>query len=191
MVIRRWFQFSLRGFLIVLTGFAVWLGWKVERARKQAEAVKAIESVGGVVQYDWQGDVSSWAKSSESWGPRGYSPAMRYAPSAASPSSQVWWQRLAGEHFFQNVRSVVFRSRLASFAISTSRPQLIDVSCRDASPSREVELLIPQLHNLPDLDTIYLQGNSEQISEEIEDRLKGDFSTCRIVRESVVTAVDH
>ena len=51
---RRWLQFSLRGFLVVLTIGCVWLGWQTERAREQANAVKAIEALGGVVQYDWQ-----------------------------------------------------------------------------------------------------------------------------------------
>ena len=50
---RRWFQYSLRSFLVVLTALAVWLGVVVNRAREQREAVKAIEALGGVVYYDW------------------------------------------------------------------------------------------------------------------------------------------
>ena len=48
---RRWFQFSLRGFLVVLTIGCLWLGWKVERAQSQREAVAKIESVGAIVYY--------------------------------------------------------------------------------------------------------------------------------------------
>ena len=51
---RRWFQYSLRSFLILLTVFAVWLGVVVNRAREQREAVKAIEALGGLVFYDWE-----------------------------------------------------------------------------------------------------------------------------------------
>jgi hypothetical protein len=51
---RRWLQFSLRGLIALLTVFAIWLGVVVNRAREQREAVKAIESLGGVVLYDWQ-----------------------------------------------------------------------------------------------------------------------------------------
>lgn len=47
-------QFSLRMFFVVLTVFALWLGNAVNRAREQRELVKAIESLGGTVQYDWQ-----------------------------------------------------------------------------------------------------------------------------------------
>lgn len=50
---RRWFQYSLRSFLVVVTALAVWLGVVVNRAREQREAVKAIEALGGSVMYDW------------------------------------------------------------------------------------------------------------------------------------------
>ena len=50
---RRWFQYSLRSFLVLVTALAVWLGVVVNRAREQREAVKAIEALGGVVLYDW------------------------------------------------------------------------------------------------------------------------------------------
>lgn len=51
---RRRLQFSLRTFLIILTVLAVWLGNAVNRAREQREVVKAIEALGGTVQYNWQ-----------------------------------------------------------------------------------------------------------------------------------------
>ena len=51
---RRWLQYSLRSFLVVLTAFAIWLGVAVNRAREQREAVKAIEALGGTVTYDFQ-----------------------------------------------------------------------------------------------------------------------------------------
>lgn len=49
---RRWLQFSLRSFLVLLTALAVWLGIVVNRVREQREAVKAIEALGGYVGYD-------------------------------------------------------------------------------------------------------------------------------------------
>ena len=65
---RRWLQFSLRGFLVVLTAFAGWLGVIVNRAREQREAVKAIEAMGGTIVYDWHGDHKcSYSKSDGRW----------------------------------------------------------------------------------------------------------------------------
>ena len=48
---RRWFQFSLRGFLVVLTIGCVWLGWKVEKARKRGRAIDAIVAMGATAYY--------------------------------------------------------------------------------------------------------------------------------------------
>ena len=50
---RRWLQFSLRTAFVLLTIGCLWLGWKVNRAGEQREAVEAIEALGGAVLYDW------------------------------------------------------------------------------------------------------------------------------------------
>ena len=46
---RRWLQFSLRGFIVVLTIGCVWLGWKIEKAHKRGQAIDALVSAGGIV----------------------------------------------------------------------------------------------------------------------------------------------
>ena len=87
---RRWFQYSLRSFLVLLTAVAVWLGVVVNRAREQREAVKAIEALGGYVIYDWQLQPS----------PGGGS-AMKPDPKPAAPA---WIRRLIGDDFFQEAK---------------------------------------------------------------------------------------
>jgi hypothetical protein len=52
---RRWLQFSLRGFIVVLTIGCVWLGWKVERARESERAIDAVRKAGCRVYYDKTG----------------------------------------------------------------------------------------------------------------------------------------
>ena len=49
---RRYLTFSLRTLFILLTVLAVWLGVIVNRAREQREAVRAIEALGGTVDYE-------------------------------------------------------------------------------------------------------------------------------------------
>lgn len=51
MLRRRWFQFSLRGFLIVVAIGCVLLVWQVEPALRQREAVQAIRAKGGQFVY--------------------------------------------------------------------------------------------------------------------------------------------
>jgi hypothetical protein len=92
---RRWFQYSLRSFLILVTGLAVWLGVVAHRARQQREAAKAIEALRGHVVYDWQ---------------------LQHTPNGAiidiqlngKPSGPTWLRRLTGDEVFQEPEIVTF-----------------------------------------------------------------------------------
>jgi hypothetical protein len=53
---RRWLRFSLRTFLVVVTLFCIWSAWYVHRARRQKEAVEAVQTYGGWAYYDHQFD---------------------------------------------------------------------------------------------------------------------------------------
>jgi hypothetical protein len=48
----RWLslQFSLRTLFIVVTLFAIWLGWQLQRIKARKDAIERIESNGGIVQ---------------------------------------------------------------------------------------------------------------------------------------------
>ena len=81
---RRWLQFSLRTFVVVITLFAAWLGYVSFRAREQQAAVARIKELGGIVQYDYQ-----------------------MPPSAEpSPPGWPWLRRLVGDEYFQDVAFV-------------------------------------------------------------------------------------
>ncbi len=53
---RRYLQFSLRTFLVVLTLVCVWFGWQVNQANQQRKAVAWVLEMGGSVQYDYEVD---------------------------------------------------------------------------------------------------------------------------------------
>ena len=80
---RRWFQFSLRTLFVLLTVLCVWLAVTVNRARKQREAVAAIEAVGGMVLYEHQYDDSE-------------------------PPGPKWLRELVGDEYFVSVDVVFF-----------------------------------------------------------------------------------
>ncbi len=90
---RRWFQYSLRSFLVILTLVAVWLGIAANRAREQREAVKAIEALGAVVIYVWQIELLSSTK-----------PSARHA----APRGPAWLRRLIGDDCFQHAQLASF-----------------------------------------------------------------------------------
>jgi len=98
---RRWFQYSLRSFLVVLTALAVWLGVIVNRARDQREAAEAIGALGGSVSYDYQLSPNLQLQ----FNPDG---TFTLNESKAGPA---WLQRLIGDDYFQNVERVCVPER--------------------------------------------------------------------------------
>jgi hypothetical protein len=182
----------LRGFLFVVTVFAVWLGWRVERAHKQREAVEVIEAIGGVVQYDWQGGIDSWETIPEAYLPSGYAPGQRLVPAGGSPNVPGWLRNLLGQHLFQEVNGVVFRTRQSVYSRDLRRG-LVDTASLypDKPQTAEIETVIPLLHNLRNLRVIYLQGTEKTISKAVEGKLRVTCPNCRVIREAmIVTAVE-
>ncbi|HUY89570.1 MAG TPA: hypothetical protein VMV10_12620 [Pirellulales bacterium] len=97
---RRRSQFSLKGFFVLLTVIAIWLGVTVNQAREQRAAVRAIEALGGTVVYDWRLRYE-------------YSEKYGFAFSIDrddDPPGPAWLRRLVGDDFFQNVEVVFFEA---------------------------------------------------------------------------------
>ena len=67
---RRWFRFSLRTLLLLVTlcsvGFA-WFGLKVHRSREQRAAVEALEKIGAVVRYGYDPQYRDGSLSGTPW----------------------------------------------------------------------------------------------------------------------------
>ena len=82
---RRKFQFSLRLMLVLITAFAVWLGWQNSRSTIQRRAVEELKGAGASVVYDFQIDASG-----------------NSVPDA-SISAPRWLVNVLGEDFFARV----------------------------------------------------------------------------------------
>ena len=50
---RRWLQYSLRTFFVLLTVLCVWLGWLTYKANEQRKAVEWVREMGGTVFYNY------------------------------------------------------------------------------------------------------------------------------------------
>jgi hypothetical protein len=89
---RRWLRYSLRTLLVFITVFGVWLGIKVDQARRQKRAVEQLLASGVQVGYKHQ-----------------------YVNGSFDPSIELnvpkWAQGLCGEDFFQTVTGVGFAPR--------------------------------------------------------------------------------
>ena len=94
---RRWFRFSLRMLLVVMTVLCVWLGFKVNAARRQKEAVDAITKAGGQVSYDYQ-MVPVKAGTTDDFS----------IDADASSIYPAWLRHLFGEDYFRSAVNVTF-----------------------------------------------------------------------------------
>ena len=67
---RRWFQFSLRTLLIVVTVSAAslgWVGWKLEQGRRERAAIAWVEEMSGSVGFDFQEEKGWWKEWTGKW----------------------------------------------------------------------------------------------------------------------------
>ena len=89
---RRWLRFSLRTMLLLVTVLSIWLGVKVNQARRQKEAVAALRESGATVRYAHQQSDAN---------PRIY---------LVEQDLDVprWLRDLTGDDFFQSVALVEF-----------------------------------------------------------------------------------
>ncbi len=73
--------------MVLVLILAVFLGWRVNKARQQARAVAAVKSHGGWVHYDYEFVSGKLTPGSEPWAPR-------------------WLRSILGDEFFQEIEQV-------------------------------------------------------------------------------------
>jgi internalin A len=67
---RSYLRFSVRGLILLVLAIGVGLGWMVQSARNQHDAVAAIEKAGGSVSYDWEWRNGTAIPAGKPWAPR-------------------------------------------------------------------------------------------------------------------------
>jgi hypothetical protein len=92
---RRWLRFSLRTLLIVVTLLGIWLGVKVDQARRQKRAVDTLRMLGAGVRYEHQ-----------------RLPDGRF-DDRIELDVPAWARNLCGDDFFQTVRGVYLWRRVS------------------------------------------------------------------------------
>lgn len=128
---RRWFQFSLRTVILVVTAICVLLFLLTNSAKKQKEAVAWVEAQGGSVDYEWsldaKGDVDRRIQRPEINKPIG------------------WLIDTLGDDYFYDVVRVWVGS-------STVKPPLSDISALSRFP-KITELWLTRI-NVNDLEPL-------------------------------------
>ena len=134
----RRFQFSLRVVLAVVTGACVWLGLVTNRAHRQRDAVREIESLGGVVYYNYHNALRT-ARAI----PAG---AVRYDRNL-KPPPRGRLQTLIGDEFFYKVEFVDLSHSAASEAqIVEFHAALPHATIKTPPPARRNGPTTPIIH---------------------------------------------
>lgn len=184
---RRWLQFSLRGLLIVLTIGCMWLGWEVERARRQHRAIDAIENVGGVVLYGPRRNPDAWETQSD---------LFRLIPLAEHSPERSWLEMQLNGFEFRKVTGVVFRLRKSHWSRhGPGGGGGVEIESMNQYLDDDILATVPLLSDLCDLRTIYLEGGTTftegvQISDAVERRLRTMFPRCQIIRDKMQIATN-
>jgi hypothetical protein len=178
---RRWYQYSLRTFLLLITVFAIWLGWLTNEARKQREAVAWVEETSGWVFYDYEFKADG-----------------TYIQNAEPPAPE-WVLQILDIHYFADVTCVDFFTseindlrplaglkdieRLALYNVPVSdltplaelnnlqRLSLIGTDVRDLTP-------LAALKNLKRFDIRVSPVDKEQVA-----KLRKALPNCEIVND--------
>lgn len=135
----RWYQFSLRTLLIVVTLFALacsWFAVKMREAERQKQAKQAILEIGGDVRYDFEFDSAG------------------EETDADGPSGPAWLIQLLGEDFFKNVVAVEIPAdhldkEMLSQLLMMPRLKAVQLQCKFTRDS-DLTLLneLPQLRKV-------------------------------------------
>ena len=135
---RRWFQFSLRSLFVVMTMACIgmsWVGVKMQKAKKQKEAVEAIVKLGGVVYYDYQLDAAGRLTHRD------------------KPPEPAWMRHLLGEDICVKIAKVSYdmhgsEARLEHIEVLTDLQRLHIINARLADAGLKVLTGLTQLQEL-------------------------------------------
>ena len=151
---RRFLRFTLRSLLLLMQIVCLALGWKVEKARKQREAVNWVQECGEHVFYDYELD-----------------DARKRVPNPQPPGPK-WLRELLGIDFFDDVVSVAFdqMTDVTPLAGLTSLESLVleGTQVSDVTP-------LTGLKNLKELHV-----NDTQVSQEDYEMLREALPNCQI-----------
>jgi hypothetical protein len=99
----RWKTISIRGLLLLILAIALWLGWVVNQAREQRQAVAALQTFGGFVHYDWE-FVNGPVKVPQ--GNQLWKPSWGTLTPGRRPWAPDWLRRALRDEYFQTIAHV-------------------------------------------------------------------------------------
>jgi hypothetical protein len=141
----RWFQYSLSTLLLAVLLVSIGMSWvavRMQRARREREAVAAIMELGGWVQYDYDYQVQ---------------PSGKPLPNA-SPPGPAWLRKPLGENFFATVVGVSLENSSCTDADLRDLAVLTQLRWLDLGGTRITDAGLERLTGLTRLQELGLSG---------------------------------
>jgi hypothetical protein len=135
---RRWFRYSLRTLLVLVTIASVafcWLGLKMRQSQRQKEAVEAIRKLGGYVAYYHEG---------------------RHMVVAPPPPGPVWLRTLAGDDVFSQVHHVRLSGETVTDADLVHLQGLTELQVLVLSGTQITDAALVELQGLTQLEDLFV-----------------------------------
>jgi len=151
---RRFFRYSLRTLMIVVTVFCVWLGITAKRARDQRQAVEVILKLGGEVYYEHQLQKMLEVINRNKGRP---------GSQDTNTPGPVWLRRLIGDEYFFSVASVVFTGPKVNDTNLAAVGRLTNVHLLNLSGTNVGDDGMAHLEGLTNLQSLLL--DSTQITD--------------------------
>lgn len=154
---RRWLRFGMRSMLLLTTVVGSWLGWQVNRVRREREALVLSASLGGKAYFDYQ---------------RERDPQHGYVivPDRKSPRTS-WFKTTIGDEYFRSIVSIDLRGTNVTdddlkviaalpdvVTLELSNTKVTDVGLERLERARQLEYL--DLSNTPitNAGLVHLKG---------------------------------
>ena len=139
---RRWFQFSLRTVLLLMSVFALWLGIKTHRVRQQEDAIRKIAAWGGTAHFGYQ--ISTNFRGDRILDPK------------ALPPGPSWLRRIIGESYLRDVVEVSLRDTQVGDSELEFVEQLPMLESLDLSNTPVTSRGLVHIEKLRNLQGLYL-----------------------------------
>jgi hypothetical protein len=154
---RRWFRYSLRTFLLLLTVLCIWMGMTAAKAIRQKRAIEAITAIGGEVRFDY--DELAKNQTDFTFRPDG------------EPSGPAWLRKIIGDDYFRVVVGVGFSNgNLDDATVIKMIEPLPDLKYLHVASTNVTDNLLPRIATLRNLTALDL--NCPQLTVEGLKQLK-------------------
>ena len=157
----RWFQFSLRSLILVMLLACIgmsWVGVKMQKARRQKEAVEEIKKLGGEVRYYYHGKIINWAQ----------------------PSNPMWLRTVFGDDCFANVDHVGLGNTNVTDEGVEHLKGLNQLETLWLNNTQVTDAGLERLKGLAQLQ--WLSLNSTKVTDEGVKKLRQALPNCQIAR---------